>query len=80
MPLSWQAYAAAFFVIPTIRWFAQQKRNEEIMVENQRREESAMLLSRPSAPLRRKVCAFTSRNSGLILKRAIVLHGQSVMS
>ncbi len=43
-----QAYAAAFFVIPLVRWFLNQRRNAAIAERNQARLDAAASLGRPS--------------------------------
>ena len=43
-----QAYAAAFFVIPVVRWFVNQRRNAAIAERNQARLDAAASLGSPS--------------------------------
>lgn len=50
-----QAYAAAFFAIPLIRWIINQGRNRDIQQRNQVRKDVAAFLQRPDDKLRAKL-------------------------
>ncbi|XP_074326927.1 uncharacterized protein At5g03900, chloroplastic-like isoform X1 [Apium graveolens] len=50
-----QIYAASFFAIPLVRWFFVQKKNAEIKMRNQAREQRSLALQQPDVALRRKL-------------------------
>ncbi|KAI3682416.1 hypothetical protein L1987_82386 [Smallanthus sonchifolius] len=50
-----QLYAAAFFAIPSVRWFLIKKRNAEIDERNRARELRAQALELPDISLKQKI-------------------------
>lgn len=50
-----QAYAAAFFAIPGLRWLLNQRRNAQIEARNAARLAALAALRAPDAALRRKL-------------------------
>ena len=69
-----QAYAAAFFAIPLLRWFINQRRNAAIEARNVARQEWAAELSRPSPDLRAKLAAARQLSKRTVIREADIVY------
>jgi hypothetical protein len=62
-----QAYAAAFFAIPVIRWVRNGARNAIIDARNAARESALFALRRPQPELERKLAAAARRGQRTVI-------------
>ncbi|GJP33264.1 hypothetical protein CLOM_g17814 [Closterium sp. NIES-68] len=69
-----QAYSVAFFVIPLCRWAVLSSTNSAIEARNQRRRESAHILSQPSPHLRKKLASARTRAERTVLGEERVIY------
>ncbi|CAI5972916.1 unnamed protein product [Closterium sp. NIES-64] len=69
-----QAYSVAFFVIPLCRWAFLSSTNSAIETRNQRRRESAHILSHPSPHLRKKLASARQKAERTVLGEERVIY------
>ncbi|CAI5463679.1 unnamed protein product, partial [Closterium sp. Yama58-4] len=69
-----QAYSVAFFVIPLCRWAFLSSTNSAIETRNQRRRESAHILSHPSPHLRKKLASARLKAEQTVLGEERVIY------
>ncbi|CAI7886139.1 unnamed protein product [Closterium sp. NIES-54] len=69
-----QAYSVAFFVIPLCRWAFLSSTNSAIETRNQRRRESAHILSHPSPHIRKKLASARQKAERTVLGEERVIY------